>query len=109
MTNEMLRHRYAVNNAGSDMWGFKFSEIKKWEHFVQLSSFTSIRIFAHDLDAQKWSSKMGFVIGHKKKLLWERDYERPVANTKQKFTKYPFPQMGSKAKEIIPRSFKTLT
>ena len=81
MTNEMLRHRYAVNNAGSDMWGFKFSEIheedlKKWEHFVQLSSFTSIRIFAHDLDAQKWSSKMGFVIGHKKKTimgkrLWE--------------------------------------
>ena len=27
MTNEMLRHRYAVYNAGSDMWGFKFSEI----------------------------------------------------------------------------------
>ena len=51
---------------------------------------------------------MGFVIGHKK-LLWEREYERPVANIKQKFTKYSFPQMGSEAKEIIPRSFKTLT
>ena len=27
LNNEMLRHRYAVNNAGSGMRGLKFSEI----------------------------------------------------------------------------------
>ena len=78
MTNEMLRHRYAVNNAGSDMWGLKFSEIHEEDlkngnilfnfiHSPALEFLHTIRI--------RQSSKMGFVIGHKKTIMGKGIWE----------------------------------
>ena len=47
---------------------------------------------------------MGFVIGHKK-LLWEREYERPVASTKQKIYQVFLPPDGIQGKRDNSKVF----
>ena len=72
MTNEMLRHRYAVNNAGSGMRGLQFNEIhnedlKKGNILFNFIHSPALE-FLHTIRIRQ-SSKMGFVIGHKKTIM----------------------------------------